>query len=163
MSNKPFDKQIEPFYWVEHNDGSCSLCLTVCVIYQQTDYKEDMFLTRQVEGFRGNGYDWASLAMVFIEEKMPELQEVLDFDPEHSMFCMWSFDKEALRKFALSFKDACENDATIREIFSRVEPDYYMTKAMEKYEARRRAAKQNQPNTSGRSKSSETRKNQRGR
>lgn len=141
MDNETFERQIEPFYWVEHRGGCFSLCLTVCVIYQESDYKQDMFLTRQNEDFYGNGYDWASLAMVFIEEKMPEYQKAFDFDPEHSMFCVRSTDRALLEKFALSFKDACENDTEIRGIFSRVEPDYYMTKTMEAYEARRQIAK----------------------
>ncbi|MCY7169950.1 Imm51 family immunity protein [Streptococcus mitis] len=48
-----------------------------------------MFDTREEEGFEGNGYDWESLALVFLEEKMPELSDAIYFDPEGSMFCAY--------------------------------------------------------------------------
>lgn len=51
---KEFEKRIEPFFWVEH-DTSYSVCLTV------GEYLQEVFDTREDEGFEGNGYDWASL------------------------------------------------------------------------------------------------------
>ena len=63
------------------------------------------------------------MAIVFLNEKTPELKDVIDFDSEASMFCAYSSDTEALKKFALLFKEACEDDELIRDLFSRAELD----------------------------------------
>ena len=112
-----FEEKIKPFFWVEHESGSVSLCLSV------GDYKKEVFEARSDEGFEGNGYDWGSLASVFLNEKMPELKKAIGLDPEASMFCAYSTDKEALKKFATEFKDACENEPLINDLFSRAELD----------------------------------------
>ena len=52
---KEFEERIKPFFWVEH-DTSYSVYLTV------GEYLQEVFDTREDEGFEGNGYDWASLA-----------------------------------------------------------------------------------------------------
>lgn len=111
-----FKEQIKPFFWVEH-ETSASVCLNVGT------YKVELFQTRAKEGFEGNGYDWSSLALVFLEEQLPELKGVVGFDPEGSMFCAYSKDREALKRFILRFKEACENDAFITDLFSRAELD----------------------------------------
>ena len=111
-----FEEKIKPFFFVEHED-TASLCLNVW------EYKAEIFEEREDEGFEGGGYDWQSLALVFLDEKVPELRDVIDFDSEASMFCAYSSNIEALKKFALSFKDACEDDRLIRDIFSRAELD----------------------------------------
>ena len=61
-----FEETIKPFFWVEH-EKSTSLCLS------NLNYKAEIFDSRADEGFIGNGYDWGSLALVFLEEKMPDL------------------------------------------------------------------------------------------
>lgn len=116
METSNFEEVINPFFWVEH-ENSVSVCLNV------GDYKTEIFETREEEGFEGNGYDWASLAQVFLEEKKPELSEVIKFDPEGSMFCAYSSDTLALKIFITSFKEACENSSLILDLFSRAELD----------------------------------------
>ena len=54
---------------------------------------------------------------------MPELKGIIDFDSEASMFCAYSSNIEALKKFALLFKDACEDDKLISDLFSKAELD----------------------------------------
>ncbi|MGG2106298.1 Imm51 family immunity protein [Lysinibacillus pakistanensis] len=61
------------------------------------------------------------MAIVFLEEKMPELKGIVHFDSEASMFCAYSSDKKGLEKFAISFKNTCEDESTIRDLFSRAE------------------------------------------
>ncbi len=39
------------------------------------------------------------------------------------MFCAYSSDIEALKEFALLFKEACEDDKLIRDLFLRAELD----------------------------------------
>ena len=57
-----FERTIEPFFWVDH-DESASVCLNV------GEYLQDVFDGRADDGFEGNGYDRASLAQVFLNEK----------------------------------------------------------------------------------------------
>ncbi|WP_291287084.1 immunity 51 family protein [Flavobacterium sp.] len=116
MNLNDFMVSIDPFFWVEH-ENSVSVCLNV------GDYKTEIFETREEEGFEGNGYDWASLAEVFLEEQKTELVNMVKFDPEGSMFCAYSSDAEALKSFIISFKEACENRILILDLFSRAELD----------------------------------------
>ena len=115
--NTPPPEDIAPFMWVDHDNGTCSLILYV------GDYLVDVFETRADAGFEGSGYDWNSLALVFLEEKMPEVAEVINADPEGSMFCMYSNDAAALEKFARGFRAACEDRKLITDLFSRAELD----------------------------------------
>jgi hypothetical protein len=108
---RDFEKKVYPFSYYER-PGDASLCLTV------GQYKDDLFQTRADEGFCGNGYDWESLARVFLSRQKPELEASIDFDSEAGMFCALSKEPEALRLFALSFKHACEDDALITDLFA---------------------------------------------
>jgi len=114
MSN--FEETIKPFFWVE-NKTSVSVCLSI------GDYKNEIFESRAEEGFEGGGYDWGSLAAVFLAEKMPELEGIVKLDPESSMFCAYSSDSEALKQFIIGFKAACEDESLIMDLFSRAELD----------------------------------------
>jgi hypothetical protein len=116
MDTSNFEAVIYPFFWVDH-EKSVSVCLNV------GEYKTEIFQIREEEGFEGNGYDWASLAHVFLEEQKPELIDIVRFDPEGSMFCAYSSDAEALKSFIVSFKEACENENLIQDLFSRAELD----------------------------------------
>jgi len=111
-----FKETIKPFFWVEHAN-SVSVCLEV------GDYKTKVFQTREEEGFEGNGYDWGSLAQVFLDEKKSNLKDVVKFDPEAGMFCAYSSNIDDLQDFIISFKEACENDKLIEDLFSRAELD----------------------------------------
>lgn len=113
---KELQERIKPFFWVEH-DNSYSVCLTV------GEYLQEVFDTREDEGFEGNGYDWGSLAQVFLDERCPELEEEIGFDPEGSMFVAYSENKEALIEFISRFKEACEDKELILDLFSRAELD----------------------------------------
>ncbi|MGO4545593.1 Imm51 family immunity protein [Paenibacillus sp. 2TAB23] len=113
----PEEGKLAPFKLVSHNSGSISLILNV------GSYKREVFDARADEGFEGNGYDWASLAAVFLQEQQPELAGVIRFDPEADMFAAYTDNKEAMFSFALAFKEACENDALISDLFSRAELD----------------------------------------
>ncbi len=108
-------EKIKPFLLVEHENGKLSVILDIGT------YKDEVFQTRADEGFEGNGYDWGSLAAVFLKERMPQLTGSVRFDPEGSMFCAYSDNREAIQKFAIGFKEACEDDAAIRDLFSRAQ------------------------------------------
>ncbi len=108
-----FEEELKPFIWIEHDSGNVSIILNA------GSYKQELFDTRADEGFEGNGYDWGSLAAVYLEEKLPELEGIVRFDPEAGMFCAYSKDREALLRFATGLKQACENNELIRDLFSR--------------------------------------------
>ncbi|MCB2407956.1 immunity 51 family protein [Hymenobacter lucidus] len=116
MTHKAFQEIISPFFWSEQ-EASASVCLTV------GEYKNEVFKSREAEGFEGNGYDWASLASVFLAERQPHLVGIIKFDPEGSMYCAYSSDKEALKQFAVAFKEALEDPAVVTDLFSRAELD----------------------------------------
>lgn len=116
MEINHFKETIKPFFWVEHS-SSFSVCLNV------GSYKQEIFDARANEGFEGNGYDWGSLAQVFLEEKRPDLVENVRFDPEGGMFCAYSSNGDQLKDFILDFKKACEDETQIRDLFSRAELD----------------------------------------
>lgn len=113
----PAAGSVAPFILVEQKQGGMS------VILNAGSYLSWLFDTRADEGFEGSGYDWASLAAVFLEEQMPELAGTIHFDPEADMFCAYSSSKEAILSFAAGFKKACEDDALIQDLFSRAELD----------------------------------------
>ena len=116
LPTNEFAAQISPFFWVNHAD-SVSVSLNV------GEYLQEVFDTRTEEGFEGGGYDWESLAKVFLEERKPDLIEKVKFDSESSMFCAYSEDAAALREFIVGFKNACENKDLILDLFSRAELD----------------------------------------
>ncbi|WP_340003339.1 Imm51 family immunity protein [Paenibacillus sp. FSL K6-0276] len=107
------EEKINPFGLVAHNNGSISMILGV------GKYKHEIFQTRAEEGCEGNGYDWGSLAAVFLEEKMPHLVDIIRFDPEADTFCIYTDNKEAILSFAIAFKEACEDDSLMKDLFSR--------------------------------------------
>lgn len=111
-----FKNEIAPFFWVEQSNGA-SVCLNA------GEYLQEVFETRSDEGFEGSGYDWSSLAQVFLDEECLELREKINFDPEADMFCAYSKDKDALADFILRFKRACEDKSLILDLFSRAELD----------------------------------------
>ena len=111
-----FKREIAPFFWVEHKDYA-SVCL------EAGGYLQEIFDTRADEGFLGNGYDWESLARIYLEEKRPDLMDSLQFDPEAGMFCVYSKQREDLQAFIHGFRCACEDRAVILDLFSRAELD----------------------------------------
>ena len=113
--DKDFETKIKPFFWVEQDD-SYDLCLST------GDFKHEIFLVREEEGFIGNGYDWDSLARVFINEKMPDLENEIDLDmSEAGTFVVNSKNAETLQKFALAFRAMCDDDTMMSDLFSRAE------------------------------------------
>ncbi|MDM1555185.1 immunity 51 family protein [Chryseobacterium indologenes] len=111
-----FKETIKPFFWVQHAN-SFSVGLDV------GGYKQEIFNARADEGFEGSGYDWGSLAQVFLDEKRPDLADGIRFDPEGGMFCAYSSEENKLKDFILDFKKACEDEVLIKDLFSRAQLD----------------------------------------
>lgn len=70
----------KPFIFCPSSNGiDASLILT--------DFEKSyIFEERADEGWEGNGYDWASIIDVLIQERMTEFKDKIKFDPEGSMF-----------------------------------------------------------------------------
>lgn len=122
MSYEEINKQLEPFKLMVFDEGTEDVWATL-VLWLNEDYKQIVFDTRQEEGFVGNGYDWNSLATVFLEEKMPELMEVLSFDSEEGLFSIGSEDVESVKKFAIGFKAMCDDESEMMDLLSRATLD----------------------------------------
>lgn len=116
MSSREFTETIRPFFWSEQAH-SASFCL------EAGSFRNEIFASRAAEGFEGSGYDWASLAEVFLTEMQPHLAGIVKFDPEGSMFCAYSADKEALQQFALAFRAAVADERRATDLLSRAELD----------------------------------------
>nr|WP_249963453.1 Imm51 family immunity protein [Histophilus somni] len=57
-----------------------------------------------------------ALAKVFLEEQKTELIEIIKFDPEADMFCVYSSNPDALKSFIIAFKETCENETLIQDL-----------------------------------------------
>ena len=122
MSYEDLNEQLEPFKLMVFDEGTEDVWATL-VLWLNEDYKQNVFDTRQEEGFLGNGYDWNSLATVFLEEKMPELVDALSFDSEAGLFSIGSEDVEAVKKFAIRFKALCDDESEMMDLLSRATLD----------------------------------------
>lgn len=122
MSYEDLNKQLEPFKLMVFDEGTEDVWATL-VLWLNEDYKQNVFDTRQDDGFLGNGYDWNSLATVFLEEKMPELIDALSFDSEEGLFSIGSEDVEAVKKFAIRFKALCDDESEMMDLLSRATLD----------------------------------------
>ena len=116
------NEKISPFNLLVYDEAPQNVRGSL-IYYPDGEFRQEVFDTREEEGFEGNGYDWASLALVFLEEKMPELSDAIDFDPEGSMFCAYSSKVDALSRFALGFKEFCDDIEAMKDLFSRAELD----------------------------------------
>ena len=112
--------RIKPFYLWDYNN-TISLCLgDLTEASDKTAFKWEIFISRTDEGFIGSGYDWLSLAQVFLAEKMPELKGRIDFDnTSGECFCAMFTNEETLKKFALEFRAMCDDDKLMRNLFSK--------------------------------------------
>lgn len=118
MPYEELNKQLESFKFMVFDEGTQDEWASL-VLWLNEDYKQNVFDTRKEEGFIGNGYDWNSLAIVFLEEKMPELVDILSFDSDEGLFSIGSEEVEAVKRFALGFKAMCDDDTEMTDLISR--------------------------------------------
>lgn len=110
-------KDISPFIFEKlDTDDTYSLTLDA-----GEGYKSELFLSREDEGFIGNGYDWESLALVYLNECAPHLINAIEFDSEAEMFCVYSSDRGSITEFAEGFTAAVSDDERAADLFSRAE------------------------------------------
>jgi hypothetical protein len=81
-----------------------------------------VFEEREDEGWMGNGYDWTSIAQVVLNEKLPDLLEKLEFDPEAGMFSA-SGSIDSLKRLGKEMKLIFDDENMLRDFLSRAELD----------------------------------------
>lgn len=111
-----FENMLSPLKWHEHDDH-VSLRL-------EAGEKEEIFEIRADEGFEAGGYGWEALARVFLDEKMPELKEDINFDSEGSSFGAYSCNIEAMKKFALGIRAMFDDDELMKDLLSRASDEF---------------------------------------
>ncbi|HEX2697610.1 MAG TPA: Imm51 family immunity protein [Anaerolineales bacterium] len=82
----------------------------------------NIFEERADEGWEGNGYDWTSIARVVIDEKLPDLKDKFEFDPEAGMFSA-SGPLDALKRLGEEMKKVFDDEDLLRDVLSRAELD----------------------------------------
>lgn len=74
------------------------------------------------EGWSGNGYDWNSIAQVIMSEQLPDLMDVISFDPEAGMFSAQG-PRAALERLGAAMSAAFQDEEILRDLLSRAELD----------------------------------------
>jgi len=84
--------------------------------------KFQIFDERAAAGWTGNGYDWNAIAQVVVAEQLPDLKDQFTYDPEAGMFSA-SGPRLALERLGTALQAVFQNDATLRELLKRVQPN----------------------------------------
>lgn len=100
---------IAPFFWVEQSTGAS-------VGLSTGEYLQDLF---ESNGMDGTGSDWDRLAKAFVND-YTDLRGKLQFDSQADMFCVYSRDAAAVKKFAYEFRAACEDREAAQKLFGRI-------------------------------------------
>ena len=125
---KEFNRENRPFYIVDHDDGTFSLCLPLDMLNgQYADYCQTAFdryaksigePTTTPIGLKthGNGYEWeAAFRQAFRND--PNISRVL-FDCEAGGFFCSCDDLDILEDFGIRFKDVCEDTDRFTEVIT---------------------------------------------
>lgn len=105
-----------PCQFHQHDDGTCSLTFTAF----DTNGADSVF---EAAGYDGGGYGWEGVVRALVQSHSPKLKKKLRYDPEASMFCVVSKDREALVQVAALIRTAVSDPAVLREAISNADPD----------------------------------------
>jgi hypothetical protein len=108
--DKKLKEMITPFRWLS-DSGAYTLYLDI------SDYNREYFAKH---GMLGNGYDWEKLAILHLEENMPEALKKISFDCEADMFSASSDSKKILKEFALSFHELCTDRIAFEKMLKNI-------------------------------------------
>jgi Immunity protein 51 len=73
-------------------------------------------------GFEGNGYTWTGIVKHLVRTRAPELEGVVEYDPEADMLVARSDDRAALLRVAMLIREARTDLGLLEEIIkARVE------------------------------------------
>lgn len=123
-----FNEECEPFYIVEHDDNSFSLCLSLSSLpSEHSDFGQEAFNTFAKErgepikdGYgrynRGSGYDWQAACKKAFESH-PNINDI-KFDSEAGGFFCYSYNLEALKDIGKRFKTLAEDTEEFAKVIS---------------------------------------------
>lgn len=74
-------------------------------------------------GFDGGGYAWEGVVRALVQMHAPKLKKKLSYDPEASMFCVVSKDREALGHVAALIQLVLADPALLRDAITHADPD----------------------------------------
>lgn len=125
---KGFNEECKPFYIVDHDDNSFSLCLSLSSLNSEYESFGQEAFNRFAEGRgepvkdgygrynRGSGYDWqAACKKAF--EKHPNFNEI-KFDSEAGGFFCYSYNLEALKDIGKKFKALAEDTEEFTKVIT---------------------------------------------
>ncbi|SYZ34676.1 Imm51 family immunity protein [Propionibacterium australiense] len=92
-----------------------------CLTIQAGACLKEVFATRADEGAEGSGYDWAALTRVLIDERAPELVDLVELDPDAQELLVFSTDMKALKKLKILLEQLANDPSQARSLFSRAE------------------------------------------
>lgn len=125
---KAFNKECEPFYIVDHDDNSFSLCLSLSSLPSEYEnFGQEAFNAFAVErgesvkdGYgrynRGSGYDWQDACKKAFENH-PNFNEI-KFDSEAGGFFCYSYNLEALIDIGKKFKALAEDTEEFTKVIT---------------------------------------------
>ena len=96
-------KILFPFIFLK-TDDECS------VSFGGEDFKGTLFKDL---GLSCSGYEWEQIVNYFIYDVMPDIAEDVDYDCESGMFCIFSKNYKALKRFALAFRKVWDNETLL--------------------------------------------------
>lgn len=73
-------------------------------------------------GFDGGGYAWEGVVRALVQMHAPKLKK-LSYDPESSMFCVVSKDREAIEQVAALIQRVLADPAQLRDAIAHADPD----------------------------------------
>lgn len=106
-----FDEDILPFYVVDNGD-TFSACLDTSLKYKFDEFESS--------GFEGNGYDWESVATVYMEQN-DEFVDMIEFNSEAGLFEAFADDFDDIKRFISGFKTCCNDKDSFSELLEEAE------------------------------------------
>ena len=108
------EETLSPFRLIQHSDSwSLTLVTDDDALSLLALSPDELELDEDLEY---GGYFWDALAQYHLHSGRVELEDEVGFDSASSMFCMYSSSESALRRFAESFKEACADPETLKEM-----------------------------------------------
>jgi Immunity protein 51 len=106
--------EFAPCFLVDQEDGSYSLC------FDRFELVGDALAARELQG---GGYTWHAIVEGLLRTHAPQLEGVVDYDPEASMFVAYGTDREALKTVAELIRRAVSEPAFLTQALESADPE----------------------------------------
>ncbi|MEG0576395.1 MAG: Imm51 family immunity protein [Bacilli bacterium] len=110
-----FLNQISPFEWFVDENGNAAVKINV------KSHLIEVFKKHKNDGFECCGYDWCTIIMLYINEKMKKDLLSFDYDPDNENVIIISKNQVALKEFSLNFRKDYDNTHLIESLMSQVD------------------------------------------